>query len=1037
MPDVFARNTRVRLKTAPDRLGRITGETQERAGRVRYQVDFGDCLEYVAAGNLEAVEENEDIHSLITRGKYGSFKHLRMTMTHIRLSGRLADVIYSMEASNTEFYAYQFKPVINFLNSPSNGLLIADEVGLGKTIEAGLIWTEMRARFDANRLLVVAPAVLREKWQEELAHRFGVKADICNAAELLQRLERHRRDPGQGFAIISSLQGLRPPRDWERESDAQGAGRQSTRAELMRLLRDHEALEPLFDCVIVDEAHYLRNPETRSHELGERLRLVSDHLVLLSATPIQLKAMDLFYLLRLIDAQNFQYEFTFEEILRANAPILALSGALRGGALGRERYLELLRGCRQHPRFEGNRQLKHLETHAPTTAELAKPDLREALATRIDRVNLLAQVVNRTRKRFVHEHKVIRMPVAPQVEMTEMERAFYDRVTEVVRVFCQRRELSDGFILTIPQRQMCSSIPAAYRAWIRRVREDLRLQLYEMGGDAESGADESEAPLVEELASAVSEFADYEQLYREDSKFNALLGQLKAYWQAHPGKKVVLFSYYKETLRYLKERMDREGIGNQLLYGGMPEPKQEAIARFRENSNTAILLASEVASEGVDLQFASFLVNYDLPWNPMRVEQRIGRIDRIGQREDRILIQNYFYADTLDDRIYQRLFDRLDIFRHALGDLEEVLGEQVRELTFDLLSHRMTRVQEEERIRQTEMAIAHIRRSQEELEEEAMHFAAHGDYVLNQVRAAREMKRYIRGEHLWIYVHDFLDEHYPGCRFVEQATDELTVEMELSIAARIDLREFVERYLRDRRTRLTSHTQGTRVTCIFSNHVDFATGRHEVINQHHPLVRFITLRMKEGHGYPLVAARIARVLLPDVDTGRYLFVAQRWSTTGARVVERVVYRATALDAECELTTDDVERLVSAAIDQGQDAVDATYGLDGTAVRDRYDDLVFALDDEFQAYAEGMKMENEDRIELMIRSTRQKIETQIARLRAVNERLEGPRARNIVRANEGKIAKLQGHMEALLGTYEKKRALSSVPYQVLAGVISVE
>ncbi|MCA9730394.1 MAG: helicase, partial [Candidatus Eisenbacteria bacterium] len=210
-----------------------TGETQQRAGRVRYQIDFGDGREFVASGNIELIEEGEDIYSLIARGQYGSVSHLRMAMTHVRLSGRLADVIYSMEASNTEFFAYQFKPVINFLNSPSNGLLIADEVGLGKTIEAGLIWTEMRARFDANRLLILAPAVLREKWQEELAYRFGVKADICNAEELLRRLEQYRRDPRRGFALISSLQGIRPPRGWDKE-DASEKSKPSPRAQLMR-----------------------------------------------------------------------------------------------------------------------------------------------------------------------------------------------------------------------------------------------------------------------------------------------------------------------------------------------------------------------------------------------------------------------------------------------------------------------------------------------------------------------------------------------------------------------------------------------------------------------------------------------------------------------------------------------------------------------------------------------------------------------------------------------------------------------------------
>lgn len=481
MAEILPAGTQVCLKTAPGRIGRVTGKMQQRAGRVRYEVDFGDCREYIGSGNIEVVEEDEDIYTLIQRGKYGTVKHLRMAMTHIRLSGRLADVIYSMEASNTEFYAYQFKPVINFLNSPSNGLLIADEVGLGKTIEAGLIWTEMRARFDANRLLVIAPAVLREKWQEELAFRFGVKADICDAKELLHRLKQQKLGDTQGFAVITSLQGIRPQRGWE-GIDSGEVSNHPARTQLAHFLSEHEGLETLFDCVIIDEAHYLRNPSSLSHALGELLRLVSDNMILMSATPIQLKALDLFHLLRLIDPQHFQYEYAFDEIMRANAPILALSGALRAGSLTREKYLELIAQCRMHRRFVSNRQLQHLESQAPSTEDLKRPDLREALATRIDRINVLAQVINRTRKRFVHENKVIRKPFAPQITMTDMERAFYQQVTDTVRQYCNERDLSSGFILTIPQRQMCSSIPAAFRAWTRRIEEDLTLQLYEQGG---------------------------------------------------------------------------------------------------------------------------------------------------------------------------------------------------------------------------------------------------------------------------------------------------------------------------------------------------------------------------------------------------------------------------------------------------------------------------------------------------------------------------------------------------------------------------
>ena len=125
-----------------------------------------------------------DAFDLLERGRFGRISDLRRNLTFIQLSGRLANVVYSMDATNTDFLAYQYKPVLNFLDSPSNGILIADEVGLGKTIEAGLIWTELRARDDAcRRLVVVCPAMLRDKWSLELEGKFGIdpKTARCSA----------------------------------------------------------------------------------------------------------------------------------------------------------------------------------------------------------------------------------------------------------------------------------------------------------------------------------------------------------------------------------------------------------------------------------------------------------------------------------------------------------------------------------------------------------------------------------------------------------------------------------------------------------------------------------------------------------------------------------------------------------------------------------------------------------------------------------------------------------------------------------------
>src|SRR5690606_36395726 len=139
---------------------------------------------------LEAARSASDPMADLMAGRFADPDLLRRLILHERLNGRQRDVLYSMDVTDTEFHAYQFKPVVKLLSSPSQGLLIADEVGLGKTIEAGMIWTEMVARFDAHRLLVVCPKSLTEKWRQELWQKFSVDAKIVDATGLMEALRR-------------------------------------------------------------------------------------------------------------------------------------------------------------------------------------------------------------------------------------------------------------------------------------------------------------------------------------------------------------------------------------------------------------------------------------------------------------------------------------------------------------------------------------------------------------------------------------------------------------------------------------------------------------------------------------------------------------------------------------------------------------------------------------------------------------------------------------------------------------------------------
>ncbi|RYG55262.1 MAG: ATP-dependent helicase, partial [Alphaproteobacteria bacterium] len=352
---------------------------------------------------------------------------LRRSLTHVHLSGRLANLVYSMGVTNTDFYPHQYKPLLTLLESPADGLLIADEVGLGKTIEAGIIWTELRAREDMRRLLIVCPAMLREKWRDELKLRFGIDATIVNARTLADELS-HSSPTGPAKAWIASYQALRPARSWRPGSEPPGRN-PSGRQALAHLLDDHGEEEPLVDLVIFDEAHYMRNPDSAVHRLGEMLQKVSHQRVLLSATPINLHNEDLFRLLQLCDPDHFQYPSSFQELLLANEPLVAARDAALNPSSSASTIVEYVREAAASDLLRNSRQLTSLLEVPPTDELLKTPNYRAELAASLERINLLGHVITRTRKRDVQLERPRRQIHAEKVPMTEVERAFYEYVT--------------------------------------------------------------------------------------------------------------------------------------------------------------------------------------------------------------------------------------------------------------------------------------------------------------------------------------------------------------------------------------------------------------------------------------------------------------------------------------------------------------------------------------------------------------------------------------------------------------------------------
>ena len=1048
----FEPGERVRLKGDPGRIGVVTGRIREYGRICRRQVQFADDCQYVPEDQLEAIgDSGDDPIDLLQRRRLGDAFDLRRTITHARLTGRLADVIYSMDTTGTDFYAHQFKPVVTLMNSASRGILIADEVGLGKTIEAGLLWTELRTRFDFRRLLVLCPAVLCEKWQFELRDRFGVDADILNAKATLSRLEQAEQH-GQtaGFAIIASLQGLRPGKRWNdqyRDDIDDGAS-----SRLARLLDERSQEDPIIDLCVIDEAHYLRNRETMTSTLGRLLRAVSDYIVLLSATPIHLKSDDLFELLALVDEHMFNRPQAFDEILQANAPLVRarelILGRARPSASGIDADVESeLRQACEHPLLRESRQLRALLDAEVWRCDMSLPAVAARLAERLERVNLLGHAVTRTRKRDIEAKHVLRDVRALEVPLHPAEADFYDAVTNMVREHCIQRDAHEGFLSVMPQRQMSSSMPAALRLW----QQGGTVNAQETGEDPDelerpvaSATGAMDGSLRQELAKRARDLGDLEALWSNDTKYQHLRDQLQSLFGQDEHRKVIVFSYFRATLDYLRERLGDDRIRTVVLHGGTPN-KDETIREFRSSPDADVLLSSEVGSEGIDLQFARVVINYDLPWNPMRVEQRIGRIDRLGQDAEKICVVNLFYQHTIDARIYQRLFERLRIFEGALGSLEPVLGDRIQRLTRELFSSRLTPQEEEDRIEQTAQAIETAKLYEDQLENEAAHLTAYGDYILKQVKAARDLHRSISAEDIQSYVTDFFDVYYRGSEFRQVPDKPTRFDVSLSADAKHDLATYIRKERIDPPTRITRDIVHT-VRCRFENTaVPDRRGWEEVISQFHPLVRFVAARLdkEENRRRPAVAVQLAETDLPeDLPNGilpvRYAFVVQRWSVQGLRDMERLHYAAASLGPESDtLDPSLAERLIAAAVDRGTAWPAAGGMLDIDEAVRVVESCIERSENAFNEYLGDLSKENTDRAAVQESLLNEHYRTQRSSIKNVLRLYRERGQLRLVPATEGRLRALKARTERRRKEIDDRRKLTYSPPGVMCvGIIDV-
>ena len=749
----FKPGDKVRLKSS-GRRGLVYQATQVGDGWQYEVLLFGsDTTEVFAERYLTEDVSDDSVEARIRQWRFIDADQFRQALTTLKLRRPLEQNLYSYLASRTDLQPYQFKPVLKLLRSPYGSMFIADEVGLGKTIEAGIVMTELAARrpeLTLPRVLVCCPPALLGKWEAELRERFDQDFEIVNRERALTVLA----DPHSALApakVIASLALLR-------------------QRDIIEAIADSETR---FDLVIVDESHAMQNPETLSHRLGEQLSSVADFMLFLSATPLSLSTANLFHQLSILVPEEFFDPSEFDSRIAPNRFLNQAIRALRRrpaevpAALGELRRIALL----DHgPRFADNPLFLEVCRTLESLDGQVDDETRMQLEERINELNTIGHVFTRTRKREVQDQFPARRPHTIRVELSPAEEEFYDAVTDFVR---RNAGGIASFATIMPQRQVASSIPAA-RDYLDE-RWGGMSALVEEETAAELELEVEEGRLLPELPPDVRLRRAWQRSAGVDSKFAAFtqaLDDLAAEGTARDGK-VLLFSFFRKTIEHLARGLRGRDFGGRplrvsILYG--PTPKEERsriVEAFRNEPGPHILLSSEVAAEGLDFEFVNVMVNYDLPWNPMRVEQRIGRLDRYGQQEKVIHIFNFSVRDTIEERILERLYERIGIFESAIGDLESILGNEIEDLTRELLQPGLTPEEENDLIAQAAENIVRRKLDAERFESESRNLLGQDDIFSEQLNRLEREKRYLGPEEIKNFVSVGLRSHFPRVRLSE------------------------------------------------------------------------------------------------------------------------------------------------------------------------------------------------------------------------------------------------------------------------------
>jgi SNF2 family DNA or RNA helicase len=525
--------------------------------RIPFSVEFSDSLESSLAIRSSSDEADRE-----------AFR-LRNELAHLGLLQGFDELLCLPTLRGVETYWYQLETVRKVLKQFRGRVLLADEVGLGKTIEAGMVLKEYLLRGMAERVLVLTPATLVGQWREEMAAKFEIEFATSYDSQLRNDPEKFWSQP----RVISSIAMAR-------------------RAEHQEILAKQN-----YDIVIVDEAHHLKNRATANWKTVNALN--KRFLLLLSATPVQNSLVELYNLLTLLKPGIFKTEKEF-----------------RGSYMTSGK-----------PRTPAN-----------------KDKMRD----------LMRDVMIRNTRSLVDVKLPPRHATTLRVDPSEEERACYLELTGLVAEAHRKATTQERMALRYLLSAAGSTASTAAGAIARRI---------------ESRNSNREAREWRKLQERYAGIAP-------SSKEQALVELLRR----NPNEKKMVFVHHRETLHRLAELVKREGVACEQFEGGMTGPEKDAAVR-RFQDEVPLLICTESGGEGRNLQFCNTLINFDLPWNPMTIEQRIGRIHRIGQTRD-VFIFNLAARGTLEEQVLRILDEKINMFELVVGEIGEILGEMEDEQDF-------------------------------------------------------------------------------------------------------------------------------------------------------------------------------------------------------------------------------------------------------------------------------------------------------------------------------------------------------------------